>query len=58
MPIFFMCSKQNLRLYHIYGCKVGPRSLHALQNSKTVAFLKDADREDLVFKEVSSFFCI
>lgn len=58
MPVFLMCSKQNLRLYHIYGCQVGPRSLYFLQTSKTVAFLKDAGREDSVFKQVPSLFCI
>lgn len=43
MPL--MSSKQNLRLYHIYGCQIGPRRLHSLQTSKTAAFLKDAVRE-------------
>lgn len=58
MPTSLMCSKQNLRLYHIFGCQVGPRSLYSLQNSKAVSCLKDTGREDSVFKQVSSFFCI
>lgn len=54
LPVLLMSSEQNLRLYHISGCQIGPSRLHSLQTSKTAAFLKAAAREDSVFKQVPS----